>query len=859
MRPFLIASVLYLFAASSIAQTNMRFTNDSLRTAAHIWSIQIQQFNASSQKVFLKAIIREKQAGEVYQAYSNDFLLEPGVLIVDYNTNLTVQESLNRLPNSKDLPNGNYWFHLLLFESGTNREIASVITKVTIVNNDRSNQFTPSVNQKHALSINGRLRTVYNFQEPVIANNFYPGQYVRTELQTQITCRGIPLELSGIHSTEKGRLFGPVNQFSVSIDKEAVKATALKLLSEKMSPDNLFDSTSAEQVSIYKNALLYKRYPQYETWKEKYDSLGLDKLVQSEHQLEAIESTLSNRQLTRKVEDFQNMKREYGLKADEDFRSLAGQIPDSVLQRLNSLSRLEQSYKNLEKQRDSLKTGAAKFAKYKHLYKKVKSAERPHSIEELAQKPDDIMKGLRQTGGLSTLQAILLSIDEFEIGTCYPNYSQLVIGGTRVKGGNVSITLPKRWHFGLFAGKKQDNIIIDTTALYINQPYYPQRLWGFQAGKGRPDDNYIYLQHIRTTEFGSSLLTLTTIPEIIKKQHENYVTGIKFQYADNKKIALFSGEVNQSLTNPDRISNNQDSRPYPVNFSQLFGGKIKTGAALDWGYSGNIKINLPNGLTRFSGLLHHVGPGYVSFGVPFIVQDITRYEIKANQDFPRKKLQLGVYYRRDFDQTSPVSKLNRTFTTAYGTQLRASLTNNVTCTFDYAPFAQTRDNAQPGHSFNRKGGLIMSTFQYRKKIQHTNLTSQATWISQRFNANDTLTLYRINSMLISNQISHSKYLLSIISQVSSRHNVRNIATQLYSLDASITLLKLLKGLNFTSGGQYVQETQTLKLNGIYGRASFFINRNSSFDFNLRYALIDRVQDKVKKEQILGWVALNVRW
>ena len=118
----------------------------------------------------------------------------------------------------------------------------------------------------------GRIRSVYNVNLPGTATTggrtALPRHFVRTDVQAQATVFRVPLEITGLYSTENGTGIGPANQLGFSLDKEAVKSAALQWLEERLSPKTLFDSTEAARADYYRSTLRDKRYPQYQTWRE---------------------------------------------------------------------------------------------------------------------------------------------------------------------------------------------------------------------------------------------------------------------------------------------------------------------------------------------------------------------------------------------------------------------------------------------------------------------------------------------------------------------------------------------------------------------------------------------------------------
>lgn len=99
-------------------------------------------------------------------------------------------------------------------------------------------------------------------------NAFEQEVYVLGDVQAQATVFRVPLEITGLYSTENGTGIGPANQLGFSLNKEAVKSAALQWLEERLSPKTLFDSTEAARADYYRSTLRDKRFPQYQTWRE---------------------------------------------------------------------------------------------------------------------------------------------------------------------------------------------------------------------------------------------------------------------------------------------------------------------------------------------------------------------------------------------------------------------------------------------------------------------------------------------------------------------------------------------------------------------------------------------------------------
>jgi hypothetical protein len=118
-----------------------------------------------------------------------------------------------------------------------------------------------------------------------------------------------------------------------------------------------------------------------------------------------------------------------------------------------------------------------------------------------------------------------------------------------------------------------------------------------------------------------------------------------------------------------------------------------------------------------------VGPGYASFGVPFLRTDNLRVETKAEQRFLDRQVSAAAFYRRDEDNLRE-TKDNSTVMNAFGAQVGVAVKDYPYLRLSYAPLSQqnkrvsdslnvkndvTAMTAVTGYTFRTKGGMVSST------------------------------------------------------------------------------------------------------------------------------------------------------
>lgn len=857
IRLLLCCSLLGL-AAALPAQTLLRFSEERIVQLSQVWSVQIQQQNSSEASVYLIATLREKNAGEVYRARSNVFQLGPGVSVHNLTMLQPVEVLLNRLPDEESLPNGYYWVQISLFDAAQNRELVNTLLKTVIDQPGRNAVFKAGDNSpKSALGSSGTARLQYYVNTPRLSNSPLPELFLRGELQSGMRVFQAPIQVNALYSTENGGGFGsPVNQVGFSLDQQALKAQAMQWLERKLSDQQLFDSLDQERANTYRTMLRDKRFPQYQAWKEKLDALDIESLMHERRQLEALETTLDNKALRAQISELEALKTKYKIPDAEALYAAQEPLSDSLRQRMGNLFRLEKSWNYLQQQRSELTEKTKNLKQYEALYKKVKAIERRQSLGELIENKDDLRAGMKAFGRINRLQTLLLGIDELQLGACYPYFSNLSLNGVKVNGAHIAYTAPNRWHIGLLGGRRQAAAQADTGFLLPGQSVYRQLMLGVQAGLGRPEGNHIYLHHLRAADYGISAYPMA---EAQAQRGEDFVSGLSFQFQDRQRVLWLNGELNQSLYSPDKSAPELSSGKL-LNFSRFLGGRFRTGSALDWSYQGSLRVLLPEGTTQFSASVQQVGPGYRSFGMPFLMQDVRRYDVRARQDFWDKRVQLSAYYKRDYDQTMPLAlaQMRRTFTTGWGGQLRLRVRTALSLSVDYAPYAQQRSMASDSvFGFRRRGNIFIAAAQYQQKLGEHRLNLNGSWVHQQLRMADSLRLYRIHALQLSAQYIRPRLIIALSGQYSPREQQEKQRSVVHTLDLSATLPRLTRTLQCTFGGQYLEEPGVTSLRGVYFRGGIRFSRRLLLDYNYRYAAVSRQAESALQHN--GWLSLRVQW
>lgn len=288
---------------------------------------------------------------------------------------------------------------------------------------------------------------------------------------------------------------------------------------------------------------------------------------------------------------------------------------------------------------------------------------------------------------------VIYGIKDFEFGQCHPDYSELTVRGTSLKGVDLAFN--------------PGNLIIGGTTGKLIQPNYyslipeylqtsTRRLSGGRVGFGKLDNSHVTLTYLSAKD-DAGQAEITPLPK------ENKVLALQGVYEVNQDFIIES-EVSQSVTSPISNENSQSN--------SVFSNQNQSNRA----YSLKATGRVPGVKTRLTGSWRYIGPGYESYGTPFLRKDINRTELKADQDFFGRKLSATAFVRQDHDNLNNTKEFRST-TLNYGFRATLRLRKLPVLTASYSPLAQLSD--RPTHTdsllFGSEFWTVGANYSIRKR------------------------------------------------------------------------------------------------------------------------------------------------
>lgn len=245
-------------------------------------------------------------------------------------------------------------------------------------------------------------------------------------------------------------------------------------------------------------------------------------------------------------------------------------------------------------------------------------------------------------------EKFISQIQKFEVGMCYPAYSQFLVNNIPVKGLNFEYE--NAHHFFAFtAGSTINNLLFtnniiqnnlqNTQNLFnffdFNSPQQGRRIVSAKTGWGKKEGDHFFVGALYGNGQQSYYVdSLNPAPSNALKEH-NWVLELDGKLKVKKWL-----DVNLIYGKSSVRPLNDESDTTNARFNQLF-SNFRSNAAL-----GKFLFSFEKIHTQVAISIRWIDPFFKSFGVGFIRADNFRYEIKTDHAFG-KKWKAGLSYRKD--------------------------------------------------------------------------------------------------------------------------------------------------------------------------------------------------------------------
>jgi hypothetical protein len=321
---------------------------------------------------------------------------------------------------------------------------------------------------------------------------------------------------------------------------------------------------------------------------------------------------------------------------------------DGYQQKLNSLLEKKQQAEAMMQQLNQLKATAEQIQQLtekKNYLEGVQknleglSASNMGDLSRLSD-PTVLKQNLLEQGMFTGLNKLFFGVKQLSIGTVYPFYSPLILNGIQVQGGAVEIN-PGLFFLNITGGNTH---IGTANFLDIFKSAYQRWMIGGRIGVGKPERSHFFLSYIHSFDKNTTLPTEIS-PTV--RPSQNDVLGATLQ------LTFWKGRI-RLLGEGAGCGFNRNRRDATLNVGNSLYQKIPAflkpnlSTSYDYAYMARGDFNFWKGsLINF--YTEYIGPGYNSFGVPFLRNDVLRYGGRIEQTLWKSRIKVTGRYRYELD------------------------------------------------------------------------------------------------------------------------------------------------------------------------------------------------------------------
>ncbi len=651
--------------------------------ATACWNVQIDDIQLG-ERIELRARVSDESGRLVAELTSEEYTVQrvPDVLSAQTIRTKSIQwydEGLKTyVAKNRVLPNGRYLF----CTKSTSRRSGELLGEdcVMLLQTALNTQAAQSKSQSW-LQSSGRASIEYVYMPRQTAEYQLPPSVMRAHLQPSVSLFKVPCFANLYYTTERNERFP--NQFAASFGFDAQRfRDELRLLAERellrrLPIDNAAIEEKKRQVDSIKTVeqrlkLLTRdtsglstiegqlnliNNKETQRAQSSYDSVLKVELAKIHYDsLRTLYTESQNELLNFAPRDSIETAQWQLLMDTVAARSAALEHrKDSVIQNVDEL-RSRKSW--LDNRKNEVRSLTAKANELRYKAEEVQRLQDqkeylvglqhaiekyPESLEQMQitlNDPQKLQSLLSEMGVYSGSDKLLFNTHLLTVGTVYPNYTPLTLSGLQVHGIAAELNVGPLL-FGVVGG----NTNLGTMDyLNLHQSVYSRWMVGGRFGFGHPDRDHLFFSYLNVFDSAKTIEYAETREVFPMK---TTVLGSDMQWSLGRDFLHLRAEGALSMYNRnlrDSVTGLSDE------IEQYLPAFLLPNLSTSYDYAFSLRADLhlfsSNELTAYQ---EYIGPGYYSFGVPFLRNDIERRGLRLEQGLFSNQFRIGASYRSEHD------------------------------------------------------------------------------------------------------------------------------------------------------------------------------------------------------------------
>lgn len=772
------------------SQVIIQFTsgNENFLDLHNIWRFQLNNVSGAPITCQVQAKITKGNGELVGTVTTPRFELQNG--ISELNNDITKNAKSKFRKGSSEgaviskngyFPKGLYYICIVVTEARSDAELGQNCQQinVTVVPEDaengkpkkKENWFTKNVGFSGYSEITG----VYsNMQAP---GSLLPPSYVQWYCNPTVSVYGFPVSAKWLVSSRQNNDYQNINYFNIEFDANRfasmLKERALGFIKEKVNVDNVNSLNLESYAGQLNDVTSQLQNPAALTELGQLQELDSLKSSLAEWQNMGTDSAgIAERINSLKLLDTDTLSPDtlsldsLSLTSNDTISytgdSLTDAKIDSLKQEIEKLDWLEKKrsfYDDLLSKKDELE-GKLEGFNLDSLTGNLENYTSQYDASKL-NNPEFLFGFLKNNKLFKKFEKFMMAVKKFSLGTSFPQYTDLTFKGTQVNGLNIEL---EKWNTNLsfVYGDVLQGIIPNN--LNLSSPVanytYRRNVIGGSIGYGPKDKYHVRFTLLSFEDDPTSIIIPDSLAGRTPRPQSNQVMSLDFKVKLFKNRLSIFGELAGSQTIRDITLSDSSFIVNPMDyhnprewFANIFLQRtVDMNTSVDFAFKAGVEGRLFKGKTILTLQTKRVGPGFQSFGNPFMINDIFNIEAKVTQKLWKNRISISGFVRRNVDNLDS-TKLLTSQLYNFGFDFSLRIPKWPSLRVSMTPYLQQNDSASMDIQ------VLMASSNYSFKIKKVQVLNNLTYMHQQGSSQDSLMNFHthyatlLNSFLLSKTVS----------------------------------------------------------------------------------------------------------
>jgi len=438
--------------------------------------------------------------------------------------------------------------------------------------------------------------------------------------------------------------------------------------------------------------------------------------------------------------------------------------------------------------------------------------------------------------------SFVFAISNVEFGTCYPTFTTHTLSGVPVSGGVVELN-PGFLHLEGTMGKLQRSV--DWSDTTYTEYAYERSLTAFNIGFGRKESSHLHFIYMHSGDDSTSAdpffipaYSDTDSLEMVKPM-ENYIVGIDFGVSlFNNRFYIESDVAGTEVTRDIRMPE-LALEGVPSFLTGTFHPRLSS--SFDFAFQFESGLNIYG--TEITGSVGMVGPGFESFGNPYLRNDVFAYEAGIRQNLFNNSVFLYGSLEKETDNLLGMKGSTTAFD-AYEFGVEFNFASLPYLQLSYSPYTEKNDSL----GLDRSSDMFSVSTGYGFSVSNINNYMSLFFSYQNYEDLDNSNNYSGRAISVSDEINFSFPLSFSVAVDYSETNYPDMDDEILSFDlgTSYTFFEIWTngiGFNNSSG------TDETSKKGIYFNSSLYMGRFANMNFDIERNFYD---SEIEEENYDEW-------